>query len=313
MSTLLLTHADCIAHDMGPGHPEQPARMTAVKRALAAPDFFSLARAEAPLGTREAILRVHPASHYDLLEQTRPAEPDQVVMLDGDTSMNSGTWNAALRAVGAATAAVDSVMTGEHKNAFCATRPPGHHAEAGKAMGFCFFSNAAIAAFHARAVHGAERVAVVDFDVHHGNGTQAIFWGEHSLFYASTHQMPLYPGTGAVSERGMFDNICNVPLSPGDGGRQFRVAMTSTILPRLQNFGFDLLIISAGFDAHRDDPLGGLAFDDEDFHWAGEVLTRAAEKTCGGRVVAVLEGGYNLDALGRSAARFVQALQAAGA
>ena len=298
---------------MGRGHPEQPARMRAIEQALAGPEFSALVRAEAPLGIREAITRVHPGTYFDFLEQSRPKAPGERVQLDPDTLMSFGTWNAALRSVGAATAAVDAVMTGKHKNAFCATRPPGHHAEAEKPMGFCFFSTAAIAAFHARAAHGAERVAVMDFDVHHGNGTQAIFWGEENLFYASTHQMPLYPGTGAVGEVGAFNNICNAPLRSGDGGQRFREAMTARVLPAMTNFGFDLLIISAGFDAHRDDPLGGLSFDDEDFQWAGEVLTEAAAKTCGGRVVAVLEGGYNLDALGRSTARFVQALLRAGA
>lgn len=312
MSTLLLTHPDCPKHDMGHGHPEQPARLEYIERALGTAAFASLVREEAPLGTRAALELAHTPAYIDMIEARRPTDEGDIVQLDPDTTMNFFTYPAALRAVGAATHAVDMVMTGKHNNAFCATRPPGHHAESEQAMGFCFFGTAAIAARHARAFHGIERVAVVDFDVHHGNGTQQIFWSARHDFYASTHQMPLYPGTGALGETGAHNNVCNAPLRSGDGSRQFREAFNSRIFPALDRFGFDLLIISAGFDAHRDDPLGGLALDDEDFHWVTAKLIDSADKHCNRRVVSTLEGGYNLDALGRSVARHVAALVEGG-
>jgi acetoin utilization deacetylase AcuC-like enzyme len=305
MPTLLLTHPDCLKHEMGAQHPERPDRLRAVADALSGDAFAALRREEAPLADIAEIELLHPAAYVDAV---RAAEPKKGhVWLDPDTAMSPGSWNAALRATGAAIYAVDQVMTGAAKNAFCATRPPGHHAEPARAMGFCFFNNVAIAAMHARAKHGAERVAVVDFDVHHGNGTQAAFWSDKNLFYASTHQMPLFPGTGALSETGA-GNIWNAPLSPGDGRDHFQEAFLSRILPALDNFAPDLLLISAGFDAHRDDPLAQIELVEPDFAWATAKLVDVADKHAGGRVVSTLEGGYNLDALAKSSAAHVEVL-----
>jgi acetoin utilization deacetylase AcuC-like enzyme len=231
--------------------------------------------------------------------------------MDADTVMSAGTWEAALRAVSAGLEAVDQVMTGKVRNAFCQQRPPGHHAEAERAMGFCFFSNIAIAGLYARKTHGAERIAVVDFDVHHGNGTQDIFWADKDLFFASTHQMPLYPGTGALAETGAAGNVCNAPLRPGDGGAQFKEAFLGRILPALRNFGPDLVLISAGFDAHVNDPLANLRLEEPDFAWATEKLVEIASKQAGGRLVSMLEGGYDLFGLARSVGVHVEALMAA--
>ncbi len=305
MATLLFTHPASLQHRMPEGHPERVDRMHAVARGLSGPDFDALIRREAPLGRDTDILLAHSARH---LECIRAAAPKSGIRyLDPDTAMSPGTLEAALRAVGAATAAVDAVVAGEADNAFCALRPPGHHAERDRAMGFCLFNQAAIAALHARAVHGTKRVAVVDFDVHHGNGTQDIFWSDPDLFYGSTHQMPLYPGTGAPGETGA-GNIVNVALREGDGGQPFRAAMTTRILPALDAFAPDFLVISAGFDAHRRDPLGGLALDESDFAWITRRLMDLAAKHCGGRVVSVLEGGYDLEALASSAAAHMRAL-----
>jgi acetoin utilization deacetylase AcuC-like enzyme len=250
-------------------------------------------------------LLAHAHEHLRRIRAMSPAEGFEY--LDADTAMSPGTLEAALRAVGAATAAVDAVFQGEADNAFCAMRPPGHHAESRRAMGFCLFNQAAIAALHARQAHGAERVAVIDFDVHHGNGTQDIFWSDADMFYGSTHQMPLYPGTGSVQETGA-GNIFNAPLRAGDGGEQFREAMSAVILPALDAFGPDLVVISAGFDAHHRDPLGSLQLTEEDFAWVTLQLMEAAEVHCGGRVVSVLEGGYDLQGLAASVGIHVQAL-----
>jgi len=233
------------------------------------------------------------------------------VHLDPDTVMSAGTWEAALRAVGAGLLAVDKVMSGEVANAFCQVRPCGHHAEAGRAMGFCLFNNIAIAGLYARARHGAERIAVVDFDVHHGNGTQDIYWSDKDLYFASTHQMPLYPGTGALGETGV-GNIWNAPLRPGDGGEQFREAFESRILPALASFGPDLVLISAGFDAHEADPLASLRLKEDDFGWATAKLADIADRHCQGRIVSYLEGGYDLTALAKSVAVHVATLMDAG-
>ena len=222
--------------------------------------------------------------------------------------MSPGTYEAALRSAGGALFAVDEVMSSKVHNAFVATRPPGHHAEVANPMGFCFFNNPAIAARHAQAAHGAERVAIVDFDVHHGNGTQHIFWDDPTVTYASIHEMPLYPGTGAIGERGEHDQIVNAPLRAGDAGDTFREAMEAAILPRIDDFAPDLVIISAGFDAHRRDPLGNLNFVEADHVWATRKLMDIAQKRCGGRVVSVLEGGYDLEGLARSVAAHVTAL-----
>jgi acetoin utilization deacetylase AcuC-like enzyme len=236
---------------------------------------------------------------------------DGLIYLDSDTSMSPGTWEAVMRGVGGAIAATEAVIAGSASNAFVATRPPGHHAEAGRAMGFCFFDQAAIAARHAQRKHGIGRVAVVDFDVHHGNGTQDIFWADRTVMYCSTHQMPLFPGSGASSERGDHDTIVNAPLASGDGGAKFRSAFDNLILPRLEKFAPELLVISAGFDAHSSDPLAGLNLDADDFGWVTRKLMDIADATAGGRIVSVLEGGYNLQGLQESAAAHVAALMGA--
>ncbi len=309
MATLLFTHPACLKHDPSPGHPESPARLASVLAALDAPEFAGLIRREAPRAERAWIERAHPAAYVERLLAVVPKS--RYVAIDGDTIVSPDSGEAALRAAGALCAAVDAVMAGDGSNAFCAVRPPGHHAEATVAMGFCLFNNVAIGALHARAVHGCERVAVVDFDVHHGNGTQAMFERDPALFFASTHQSPFYPGTGMASERGV-GNIVNVPLRSGSGSAQFRAAMNDTVLPALTGFRPDFILISAGFDAHRDDPLAGLRLTDEDFAWVtGEILDVARE-SCAGRVVSTLEGGYDLDAVASSASAHVRELMRAG-
>ena len=308
MTTLLVTHPACAEHDMGEGHPERPERMRAVEQALAAEAFHMLVRDIAPRATIEALTRVHPSDYIAALEQASPSEG--VVQLDADTAMSPGTWEAALRAAGGAVFAVDEVVRARVDNAFVVTRPPGHHAEAATPMGFCIFNNAAIAARHAQIVHGLERVAIVDFDVHHGNGTQDIFWNDPNVMYASTHQMPLFPGTGARGETGEHDQIVNAPLRAGDGGDAFREAFEANILPRLDAFAPDLVIVSAGFDAHFRDPLGNLNLEEADFAWVTQRLLAIADKRCGGRLVSLLEGGYDLEGLARSAAAHVGALVA---
>jgi acetoin utilization deacetylase AcuC-like enzyme len=308
VTTLLVTHPACAEHDMGEGHPERPERMRAVERALATEAFPALVREIAPRAAIEALMRVHPDDYIAALEQARPSEG--VVQLDADTAMSPGTWEAALRSAGGAVFAIDAVVGARVDNAFVATRPPGHHAEAATPMGFCIFNNAAIAARHAQIVHGVERVAIVDFDVHHGNGTQDIFWSDRNVMYASTHQMPLYPGTGARSEAGEHDQIVNAPLRAGDGGEVFREAFNAAILPRLDAFAPDLVIVSAGFDAHFRDPLGNLNLHEADFAWVTQRLVALAHKRSGGRLVSLLEGGYDLEGLARSAAAHVGALTA---
>ena len=312
MPTLLLTHPCFLDHDTGYGHPERPDRMRAVDKVLSHELFAGLKRDEAPLraDVEESILRAHPRSHLEMVRAARPTTDGEQVHLDPDTVMSPGSWEAALRAVGAGLEAVDRVMNPKEsgtRNAFCQVRPCGHHAEADRAMGFCLFSNIAIASLYARAKHGCERVAVVDFDVHHGNGTQDIFQADKDLFFGSTHQMPLYPGTGALSETGV-GNLFNAPLRSGDGGEAFREAMESRILPALKNFSPDLILISAGFDAHRSDPLASLELVENDFGWITGKLLDIAEKQCEGRVVSMLEGGYDLTALARSVGVHVKTL-----
>ena len=308
MTTLLLTHEACLAHDPGSHHPESPARLKAVLAALGEPAFAQLARREAPRATLEQIAFVHPG---DFAKRLLAVVPQQgYAAIDADTVLSPGSGEAALRAAGACIAAVDAVMKGEAQNAFCAVRPPGHHAEPHHAMGFCLFNNVAIAALHARRTHKIERVAVIDFDVHHGNGTQAAFEQDGTMLYASTHQMPLYPGTGAASERGV-GNIVNAPLRPMSGSEEFRKAFTNIILPALDAFRPEFVIISAGFDAHRDDPLAQLMLVEGDYAWATERLVEVAKKHAQGRIVSSLEGGYDLDALAASAAAHVAALMAA--
>ena len=306
MTTLLLTHPAGLDHEMGPGHPERPDRLRAVLQALEAEAFQHLLRDEAPHGTRETVLRVHPEAYIAALERASPRSG--YVQLDADTLMCAGTLEAAWRACGGAVRAVDEVFARRVDNAFVAMRPPGHHAERATPMGFCFFNSAAVAARHAQANHGAERVAIMDFDVHHGNGTQDIFWGDGSVMYASTHQMPLYPGSGALGERGEHDQIVNAPLRAGDDGATFREAMDAAILPRIEAFRPDLVIISAGFDAHRRDPLANLRLEAHDFGWATGKLMDIADRHAGGRVVSLLEGGYDLEGLAVSAAAHVRRL-----
>jgi acetoin utilization deacetylase AcuC-like enzyme len=307
MTTQLYTHPACLTHDPGNFHPESPARLQAVLRALQAPEFSTLERREAPAATVDDLARVHPR---ELVEAILTAVPKEgLVGIDADTILSPGSGEAALRAAGAAVAAVDAVMSQQAKNAFCAVRPPGHHAEPMRPMGFCLFNNVAVGAERARAVHGISRVAVVDFDVHHGNGTQAMFERDADLFYASTHQSPLYPGTGAASERGV-GNIVNVPLRPMAGSAEFRRAMEQSILPALDAFRPELVMISAGFDAHRRDPLAQLNLVEDDYSWITERLLDCADRHAEGRLVSTLEGGYDLEALAASAAVHVRSLMA---
>lgn len=309
LTTLLVTHSACLAHDMGRGHPERPDRLRAIDEALADDSFDGLQRLEAPTIERAAILRVHPADYVEAIEQAAPREGR--VRIDADTAMSPGTWEAILRSGGGAVAAVDAVMGGAAANAFVATRPPGHHAERTTPMGFCFFNFVAIAARHAQAAHGASRVAIMDFDVHHGNGTQDIFWADKSVLYTSTHQMPHYPGTGSVDQKGDHGSILNAPLRAGDGGAAFRKAMETKVLPGIDAFAPDLVIVSAGFDAHRLDPLGGIELEDDDYAWATRELTALAARHCGGRLVSVLEGGYDLQGLAGGVAAHVSTLMSA--
>jgi len=303
----MFTHPAGLAHDTGPDHPECPDRLRRVLQALEHPDFVPLLREIAPEAPVTALLAAHSPAHVESLLSRHPA-PGHLDYIDADTVFSAGSREAALRAAGGAMAAVDAVMEGWAKAAFVAMRPPGHHAEANRAMGFCLFNNAAVAAFHARARWGLTRIAVVDFDVHHGNGTQDIFHNDRDLFYASSHQYPCYPGTGAAHERGIADNIVNAPLAPGSGADAFHAAWTGTIIPALNGFRPELLIISAGFDAHAADPLAQLRLQVADFTWITEALLAVADEHCPGRVVSLLEGGYDLDALAASASAHVKAL-----
>ena len=305
MTTLLYTHPACLDHDPGRHHPESPARLRAVLAALDDPEFARLERREAPEADREDLLRVHSPRHVESILGAVPKTGH--VGIDADTVLSPASGEAALRAAGAVVAAVDAVVAREGDNAFCAVRPPGHHAEPLQAMGFCLFNNAAIGALRARQVHGLARVAVIDFDVHHGNGTQAAFETDGSLFYASTHQYPLYPGTGSAGETGV-GNIVNVPLRPMSGSGQFRLALTERILPMLDAFRPEFVLVSAGFDAHRDDPLAQLMLGEADYTWVTERLLEIAYRHAKGRLVATLEGGYDLPALAASAAAHVRVL-----
>jgi acetoin utilization deacetylase AcuC-like enzyme len=306
MSTLLITHPACLDHLTPLGHPERPDRLRAIERALEAEKFQTLARVQAPVAAFETIALCHP---LDYVTQIRDATPSEgMVRLDADTSMSPGSFEAALRAVGGAVYAVDEVLLKKAANAFVATRPPGHHAETARPMGFCLFDNAAIAARYAQTRHGIARAAIVDFDVHHGNGSQEIFWADRTVMYCSTHQMPLFPGTGAVIESGDFNTIVNAPLRPGDGGEAFRAAFEDRVLPRLREFAPELIVISAGFDAHMRDPLANLNLVEADFTWATQKIMDVADRCAGGRVVSLLEGGYDLEALANSTASHVTAL-----
>jgi acetoin utilization deacetylase AcuC-like enzyme len=306
VSTLLVSHVSSLDHDTGPGHPERADRIRATEHVLAHEWFNSLDRRAAPRGEVEAITRVHPAEYVAAVERVAPASGH--IHLDADTVMSPGTLEAVMHAVGGAVLAVDAVMRRDVDNAFVAIRPPGHHAERARPMGFCFFNNVAIAVRHAQAVHGAERVAIVDFDVHHGNGTQNIFWSDRSVLYCSTHQMPLFPGTGAREECGAHDTIVNAPLSAGDDGKCFEEAMDELILPRIVDFHPDAIFISAGFDAHRLDPLANLELTEVDFAWVTGKLLDLADRYCNGRVVSLLEGGYSLEGLTHSVVAHVLTL-----
>src|SRR5215470_12178402 len=281
MTTALITHEACLKHEPPPGHPESSARLSSVLAALKADEFKVLKRVTAPEASKEALGRVHESDYVTEVLEAIPKSG--YAQFDSDTFASPGTGEAILRAAGALIEAVDLVMKGEVKNAFCAVRPPGHHALPDRAMGFCMFNSVAVGALHARATHGVKRVAVVDFDVHHGNGTQAMFWSDPDLFYGSTHQSPLYPGTGQAYETGVSDNILNLPLAPGSGSAQFRAAFENKMLPALRRFKPDLLLISAGFDAHSDDPLAQLRFEDGDYFWATQQLCALAGEICQGR------------------------------
>ena len=306
MSTLLITHPACLDHLTPSGHPERPDRLRAVERALEAEKFQSLERAQAPAAALEIIALCHPMEYITELRDASPKEG--LVHIDADTAMSPGSFEAALRAAGGGIFAVDEVMAKKADNAFVATRPPGHHAETARPMGFCFFDNAAIAARYAQQRHGIARAAIVDFDVHHGNGSQEIFWADKSVMYCSTHQMPLFPGTGAVIESGEYNTVVNAPLRPGDGGEAFRDAFENRILPRLREYRPELIVISAGFDAHVRDPLANINLIEGDFTWATQKIMDVADHCAAGRVVSMLEGGYDLQALGNSAAAHVMAL-----
>ncbi len=307
MSTLLLTHPVCIEHDTGSFHPECPERLKAVLQALETEEFAFLHRDMAPHATIEQLLRAHPMHHIDSIFQAIP-HSDSHHHIDPDTVVSANSGEAALRAAGAVCAAVDAVALGQVRNAFCAIRPPGHHAERDQAMGFCLFNNIVVGAMHARAVHGLQRIAVVDIDVHHGNGTQHMFQDDPDLFYASTHQNNSYPGTGEAHEQGVAGNIVNVPLPPGSGSAEFRAAFTDDILPRLRAFKPDMILISAGFDAHAADPLAHFRLTTSDFGWVTRELLTVSDEVCNSRVVSALEGGYDLGALAASVAAHVRAL-----
>jgi acetoin utilization deacetylase AcuC-like enzyme len=307
MRTLLVTHEDCFEHRPPAGHPESPARLTAV---LTAARVSGINEERAPRADRGALERVHTPSLIGCILETlaEEARRSECARIDADTFMSAGSAEAALRAAGAVIHAVDRIVDGSYEAAFCAVRPPGHHAERNRPMGFCLFNNIAVGAAHARAVHAVNRIAVVDFDVHHGNGTQDIFFNDPNTFYASTHQMPLYPGTGFESEHGVAGNILNRALRSGSGSDEFRAVYRDSVLPALESFAPDFVFISAGFDAHRADPLAGLNLGEDDFAWVTGEICAIARRLCNGRVVSALEGGYDLDALAASAAAHVRAL-----
>jgi acetoin utilization deacetylase AcuC-like enzyme len=304
MTTLIIHHDDCLLHDTGPRHPECPQRVSVVLAALR--DLPGLEFLPAPRADQEQLCRVHPLSHVDAIREVEP-DAGRVTVNEDDNLMSAGSYSAALRSAGSICFAIDQLFEGKGSNAFCAVRPPGHHAEAEVAMGFCLFNNIAVGARHAQAMHGIERVAIVDFDVHHGNGTQAIFEDDPSVLFISSHQMPLYPGGGFPDETGA-GNIINLPLPPDSGSAEFRRAWSGIALPALRAFEPGLILVSAGFDAHADDPLGQLELHEEDYAWITGEFRRAAEQFCGGRLVSILEGGYDLDALASSARAHVAAL-----
>lgn len=295
MSTMLYQPPECAKHDTGEGHPEHPLRLRAIQSVLEHERYSLLIRARAPKAEREQLARVHTAEHIEGVLGCKPESG--IVYMDADTVVSADSAEAALYAAGAACDAVNEVTGGSARNAFCAIRPPGHHAEPDRAMGFCLFNNAAVAAAQARQVHGLTRIAIVDFDVHHGNGTQTFCENDPNLFYASTHQSPCWPDTGLETETGIDRNIVNATLAPGAGSDQFRAAWSDRILPKLENFAPDLLIVSAGFDAHASDPQAQLRLQTPDFAWITTELVGIANKCCRGQIVSLLEGGYDLKSL----------------
>jgi len=307
MTVALITHPACLEHDTGPGHPERIERLQAVLAAIETADIPGLIREEAPRASADQLAAVHTREHVDRLLALEISEGDHTA-LDADTLLSSGSVEAALHAAGAMIRGVDLVLEGRAKAAFAAVRPPGHHAEPDRAMGFCLFNSIAVAAQHARQHHGLARIAVADFDVHHGNGTQAAFWDDPALFFASSHQSPLYPGTGARHERGSSGNVANAPLAPGSGSSEFRAAWSRDLLPAIDAFAPDLLLVSAGFDAHASDPLAQMRLHADDYGWLTRELVALAGRHCGGRIVSSLEGGYDLAALGECAVAHVEAL-----
>src|SRR6201982_1333641 len=306
MSTLLISHPAFLDHLTPLGHPERPDRLRAIERALEAEKFQTLARSQAPLASLETVALCHPMEYIVAVREAAPRAG--LIQLDADTAMSPGTFEAALRAAGGAIHAVDEVLTKKAANAFVAARPPGHHAETARPMGFCLFDNAAIAARYSQQRYGVATAAIIDFDVHHGNGSQEIFWSDKTVMYCSTHQMPLFPGTGAVGETGEHNTVVNAPLRPGDGGEAFRAALENRILPRLAEFKPELIIISAGFDAHMRDPLANINLAEADFVWATQKIMDIADRFAGGRIISLLEGGYDLQALGNSVAAHVATL-----
>ena len=310
MTVLFYTHPSALAHRTGAGHPERPERLRAIRDLLARAPLAGLEEREAPPASVEQIARAHPRDHVERILAAIPEEG--LRHLDPDTVVSPGSREAALRAAGAAVAAVGAVLGGEAKRAFCCMRPPGHHAEPRRAMGFCLFDNIAIGALEARTVHGIGRIAIFDFDVHHGNGTQAIFWEDPETLYCSTHQWPLYPGTGRESETGVAGNVLNRTFPPGTGSAAWRAVVAEAMLPAVDAFAPELVMISAGFDAHAEDPLANLMLVEEDFAWITGELVTLAERHAQGRVVSVLEGGYDLDALARSVRAHLEALGAEG-
>ena len=307
MTSFLISHPSFLAHDPGEYHPERPDRLRAVLAGLDEAAIAHLVPVTAPAATIEQLTRVHPLEYVEAILAIRPPA-GELVQIDADTIMSTGSADAARHAAGAVVAGVDAVMRDAAQTVFAAVRPPGHHALPTVPGGFCLFNSVAIGALHAQAVYGLARVAIVDFDVHHGQGTQAVVEPDPRLFYASTHQSPLYPGTGSPRERGVAGNVVNVPLSAGSGSAEFRAAWGDRILPALDLFAPELLIVSAGFDAHRRDPLAGLNVETEDFVWLTEELLAIADRHAQGRVVSVLEGGYDLDALAEAASAHVRAL-----
>lgn len=305
MATRLYEHPIFLEHITPEGHPERPDRLRSLNIALEHPNFERLERKEAPQANEDAVLLAHPEEHLLAVMRQIPQEDGEINRIEADTYASLKSLQAALTGIGAAMAAVDDVFTGAADNVFVAARPPGHHAETAKAMGFCLFNNVAIAARHAQKKHGAERIAIIDWDVHHGNGTQDIFWNDTSVLFCSTHQMPLYPWSGDKNETGVKNNIVNAPLSPNTGSEYFREAFKSRVLPAIADFSPDLILISAGFDAHHRDPLAQINLVGEDFDWATGRLLEMADKYASNRVVSLLEGGYDLEGLAESAAMHI--------